>query len=114
MKWIEASSKLRYAPAVVTRDNIIHLDNGGRVDPRPYTEESARRWYFLIEVDGTQLFQVVSMAYNSGWDSWDKEGEALAKYLDGEVELLFQGFFTEFDFDAWNGDWRVIEDALLD
>lgn len=103
MKWIEAG-KIRYAPAVISRNNVVDLKNL-RVDPRYYTEESPRRWYFVIDVDTHFIFQVVSMAYHSGWDSWDKDGEALRKYMSGEVEILMQRTAIDFDPDTFNPDW---------
>lgn len=109
MKWIDGGV-VKYAPALVSRNNIIHLEGGGSVDPRFYTEESPRRWYFLmVSDDGDQLIQVVSMAYHSGWDSWDKDGEALRKYMNGEVKILMQKVVSNFDFDQWTGDWSQLE-----
>lgn len=113
MKWIDGGM-VKYAPAVISRNNVINIDNDDiRVDKRFYTEESPRRWYFLITADtGEQLIQVVSMAYESGWDSWDKYGEALRKYMNGEVEILMQKTALGFDFDNWNGDWSLLDGEL--
>lgn len=105
MNWIE-SGNVRYAPAVVKRNNVIHIeDDGFKVDPRYYSEESPRRWYFVTDAGTHFIFQVVSMAYHSGWDSWDKNGEALRKYMNGEVEILLQKIATDFDPDNFNDDW---------
>lgn len=105
MNWIEAGD-IMYAPAVVKRNNIIHIeDDGFRIDPRYYSEESSRRWYFVTDMETHFIFQVVSMAYHSGWDSWDKNGEALRKYMNGEVEVLLQKTSTEFDPINFNDDW---------
>lgn len=105
MNWVRAGN-IHYRPATVARNNIIHLnDDGIRVDKRYYTEESPRRWYFVIDMGTHFVFQVVSMAYHSGWDSWDKNGEALNKYQSGEVKVLLQRTATSFDPDNFNDDW---------
>lgn len=105
MNWIEAGN-IRYAPAIVKRNNIIHLeDDAIRVDQRYYSEESPRRWYFVTDVGTHFVLEVVSMAYHSGWDSWDKSGEALRKYMNGEAKVLLQKTLTDFDPDNFNYDW---------
>lgn len=110
MKWIDGGI-VKYAPATVSRNNVINFNNDSiNVDKRFYVDESSRRWYFLITSEtGDQLIQVVSMAYDSGWDSWDKYGEALRKYMNGEVKILMQITALGFDFDNWNGDWSQID-----
>lgn len=100
LNWIEAGS-IRYAQAQIARNNVVNLDNL-TVDQRYYSEESPRRWYFVIDAGGQQIFQVISMAYNSGWDSWDKDGEALRKYKSGEVEILLQKVVNNFDIETFN------------
>lgn len=105
MKWVN-EGPITYGPAIVKRNNVIHLnDDGFKVDKSYYAEESPRRWYFVIDLETHFVFQVVSMAYHSGWDSWDKNGEALRKYMNGEVEILLQKVATEFDPDNFNDDW---------
>lgn len=105
MNWIDADH-IKYRPAAISRNNVIHIqDDGFSVDERFYSEESPRRWYFVAEVGDDYIFQVVSMAYHSGWDSWDKNGEALSKYMNGEVAILYQRVMDDFDFTDNNFDW---------
>lgn len=109
MSWVN-SGNISYMPAVVSRNNIIHLgEDDIKIDKRYYSEESPRRWYFVIDTGTHYVFQVVSMAYESGWDSWDKNGEALKKYLSGEVEILLQRLMSDFDFNNTKFDWITYE-----
>ena len=107
LNWIEAGS-IRYTQATIARNNVVNLDNL-TVDPRYYVEESPRRWYFVIDAGGQYIFQVISMAYDSGWDSWDKYGEALRKYMNGEVEILLQKIVNDFNPDTFNPE-RILND----
>lgn len=109
MNWIDAGN-LYYRPAVVSRNNVIRIEEDGfTVDPRFRSEESPRRWYFVIETGNAYIFQVVSMAYNSGWDSWNKNEQALHKYMAGEVEILYQKVMDDFDFNYEHFDWIELD-----
>ncbi|QLF83440.1 hypothetical protein SEA_NICEHOUSE_227 [Rhodococcus phage NiceHouse] len=86
---------------------IQHPDDGpGYIGE---TKEMPRRHSVIKKVNDKYTLQIGSIAYHTGYDSFNPL-EPFVKYLNGEFEVLLEaGPYDEAQVEGWNGQPDTIE-----